>query len=103
MKLKKDEEVQIKFVIFNNSLQEIRRLTVRDEGCPFVVVRKEVDVVCKFQQIVVLEVSGIVRPGSGNFMGKFEIVESICEEVIAPPVFIKMSVSEGLFSSFFKS
>lgn len=102
-KLKKDDEVVIKFVIFNSSLQEIKKIVVRDDGCPFVVVRKEIEVNCKYGCVAIVEVAGIVRGGAGSYNSKFEIVESVCDEIILPPIYIKMAVTEGLFSSFFKS
>ena len=102
-KLKKDDEVVIKFVIFNNSLQEMKKIVVRDDGCPFIVIRKEIEVNCKYGNVTVVEVAGVVRGGAGCYNCKFEIVESVCDEIILPPIFIKMAVTEGLFSSFFKS
>ena len=102
-RLRKGDEVNIKLVILNNSLQHIGKVVVVAENCPFEVPRIEIDLNLKYGKIGVIDLFGNISAESRHYDSKFEIVDTFWECAICPPISIKMVVTEGLFSSFFRS
>lgn len=102
-RLRKSDEVIVKFVIHNNSLQSIGKVVVIPENSPIEFPRREIDLNLKFGKVAMIDLVGTVSADAGQYLVKFEIIETFWESVICPPVEIKVIITEGLFSSLFKS
>lgn len=102
-RLKKGDEIIIKFVILNSSLQSIGKVMILAENCPIEFQRRETDLNLKYGKIAMIDLVGTINADAGQYLAKFEFVETFWESAICPPIEIKMNVTEGLFSSLFKS
>lgn len=102
-RVKNGDEILIQFIIYNLSKQPVWSLNVVDEDCPFIAIRRETKVNIYERDIAVIDVSGVIKAQARAYNTKFQIIETTLNEQIGQDVYIKFSVTEGLFSSLFKS
>jgi Zinc finger, ZZ type len=100
---KNGDEVFIQFVVYNISSQVVNTLAVVEQDCPFLVVKRETRVNLHERDICIIDIAGVIKAPPNTYNSKFTFKETTVDEIIGPDVYIKFTVSEGLFSSFFKS
>lgn len=103
LKCRNGEEIVVQFVLYNLSKQVVSSLIVEEENCPFVVVKREMNLNLYEKGIAVLEIGGVVRADARVYRTKFKFLETSIKEVIGPEVVLEFKVNSGLFSSIFRS
>ena len=99
---KNGDEILIQFVIYNLGKQVVTSLVIEDEGCPFIVIRRETRLDLQERGIAVCEVRGVIKANAGTYNATFKFMETSVGEVIGPKITIEFHITEGLFSSIFK-
>ena len=93
----------IRFVIYNLGKQVINTLSIIEEDCPFNVIKRDKKVNLHERDIDIFDIGGIIKAPVGQYNTKFRILETTVDELIGPEIVFKFLVTEGIFSSFFKS